>query len=127
MSRRYTIDDDGIWGDTFDVDPKWVDPRRTRTKDDWPYSYDPYFIWKDEDNFEGSHAEYNDRLQQRDHDKYEKACELVEKRFERYTREEVSEFLTAYHGKEIVATALVEGCNVSNGYPYWVFYFKEMA
>lgn len=105
----------------------WLDPRRTNDKHSHPYSYDCFYIWRD-GNLEDSHADYHDRLQQADYEKFKEVCELFpKKRFDAFTRADCSKFLTSYYGKEIVATALVEGCNVSNGYPYWVFYYKEKA
>lgn len=107
-------------------DPMWVDPQQTRNKHTYPYSYDAFYHWRDDD-LKGSHAEYHDRMQGWDSDKYEEAHKLVEgKWFHECSRDEISAFLTAYHGKECKATALAEGCNQSSGYPYWVFYYKEV-
>lgn len=102
----------------------WVDPNRTKSKSSHPYSYDAFYIWRDK-NLKDSGTVYHDRMQQWDYSKFEEACKLTEgKRFSQYNRAEVSKFLSAYFNKKIKATALVEGCNASNGYPYWIFYFK---
>ena len=109
------------------VDPKWVDPRRTRSKHSHPYNYDAYYHWR-EKNLKGAHAEYHDRMQQWDWEKYQEAFALVEdKGVTEYTRDELSAFLSAYFGRKVKAVALVEGCNHGNGYPYWIFYYREVA
>ena len=109
------------------VDPKWVDPRHTRGKHSHPYSYDAFYHWRDR-HINRAHAVYHDRMQQQDWDKYEEARELVKgKWFNECTREELSAFLSAYFDKEVKAVALVQGCNQSSGYPYWVFYYREVT
>ena len=35
-------------------------------------------------------------------------------------------FLTEYNGYKCKLIVLMEGCNVSNGYPYWIFHWKEI-
>ncbi len=37
----------------------------------------------------------------------------------------LSAFMTDYLGKKVKVTALAEGCNVSNGYPYWIIWFRD--
>lgn len=108
------------------VDPKWVDPKRTRGKHSHPYAYDAFYHWRDR-HIKRAHAVYHDRMQQWDWDKFEKARKLITgKWFYECTREELSAFLSAYFDKEIKAVALVEGCNQTSGYPYWVFYYREV-
>lgn len=111
----------------YNTDVDWVLPNRdNKTKQEAPYSYDPFYIWRD--STAGSYAIYSDRLAQNDLEKYRMAVQKAapDKRFEYYTRAEASKFMSAYTGKKIQVTALAEGCNVSNGYPYWIFWCKEV-
>jgi hypothetical protein len=39
--------------------------------------------------------------------------------------QDIEIFLSKYLEKSITLTGIEEGCNVSNGYPYWIFYYKE--
>lgn len=108
----------------FSGGPDWVDPRKRTTKSESPYGYSDFYIWRD--NLDGSGADYSDRLAQHDYDKWKEACDAVPgKRISQFTRADASKFLTVYFGRDIKATGLIEGCNVSNGYPYWVFYYKD--
>ena len=101
---------------------KWVDPRRRKSKGEYPYSYDAFYIWRD-GNLDGCSADYHDRMMGWDCDKFKTAC-IEGKRFSQYTKADCSKFLSTYFGQKTIAAALVEGCNASNGYPYWVFYYK---
>ncbi len=107
----------------------WVYPEReNRTKEEWNYSYSDHFNWRNEEREElkTAQAEYSDRMAQWGHAKFQTACATGPKQHFRYwTPAQVSKFLTAYFGKPIRAVALSEGCNVSSGYPYWVFWFRD--
>lgn len=104
----------------------WVDPSRHISKYESPYGYSDFYIWRD--NLDGSGTDYSDRLMQGDYEKWEAAREAVpKKRIAEFTRKDASKFLSAYFGRAIKATGLIEGCNVSNGYPYWVFYYKDKS
>lgn len=103
---------------------KWVDPRRTREKSSHPYSYDEFYIWRDRD-LTGSGADYSDRLAQWDYEKFRRCTAPFKKRFDHFSRADCARFLSDYFGRPIVATALVEGCNASSGYPYWIFFHKD--
>jgi hypothetical protein len=39
----------------------------------------------------------------------------------------MTSFLTAYFGKPTTAHAMAWGCNVGNGYPYWIVWFSHDA
>ena len=88
-----------------------------------------YVVWKDKNfNEEECSAVYSDRLFQWNYEKYNKCCQEVFKNQGQqfYEREpkEIEKFLGMYFEKQIKLTAIVQGCNQSSGYPYWVFYFK---
>lgn len=101
-----------------------------RTPFSHPYNYDEYVIWKDENfNKEKYSAVYSDRLYQWDWEKYNRCCQEV---FENqgqmfYQREpkEIERFLSMYFDKEIKLTAVMQGCNQSSGFPYWIFLYEE--
>jgi hypothetical protein len=107
----------------------WVFPEQSwnKTKEQSPYGYTDFYHWRtfEVGGSKGHQAVYSDRLSQWDHNAYERAWSLNKQRFEFYSQEDCSKFLTEYFGKPIIATALSEGCNPSNGYPYYVFYFQE--
>ena len=104
----------------------WVNPRDTNSKQTHPYSYSPYYIWR-VGPLANSSSSYSDRMQQWDSKKFNKACDLIKKPFGTFTREDCTKFLTEYFGEETTALGLAEGCNVSNGYPYWVFFWIKKA
>lgn len=112
------------FGNFGDID--WIDSDNTRDRHEYPYSYSAYYIWRvgSVKHKDGVDCVYDDRMRQWDSKKYEKAL-IPNKRFPEYTPKDASKFLTEYFGKPIEATALAEGCNVGNGYPYWIFYYKD--
>jgi hypothetical protein len=120
----------------------WVNPRQNNlTEDKAPYAYSEYFMWRDETKVDphkgtytawsakGVQAVYSDRLSQWDNDKFRAACDAVKTqgRIRQWSKEDATNFLTVYFGKTTTAVALAEGCNPSNGYPYWIFWFEHPA
>lgn len=112
----------------------WVDPSRTNGKDTHPYSYSEFFVFKTlpRDDVLRLAGNYSDRLWQRDVTAFEAAVIAAGKvgsgqRFDQYTARQASAFLSAYWDKPIECVALAEGCNVSNGYPYWIFWYRDAA
>ncbi|MGJ0846570.1 hypothetical protein ACR77J_07770 [Tissierella praeacuta] len=101
--------------------------RKNREK--YLYSYDPYVIWKDDYNKETSHTVYSDRLWQWDNKRFDQCCQAVwgdkSQHFGNRKPKDIEGFLILYFAKDIKLTAILEGCNVANGYPYWVFYYEE--
>jgi len=105
----------------------WVNPRYTKGKTSNPYSYSEFYLARsvpvaDVKKYDGV---YSDRLQEWNREKFEEAGKPFQKRFDQFSLKDCSAFLTAYYGKPVTAVALAEGCNVSNGYPYWIFWFKD--
>ena len=96
-----------------------------RSKHEYPYSYSAYFLWKGA-KAEGDETVYSDRMRDWDAEKFREALSKVKKRLSQLNQKEMSKFLSVYFDKKIEATALAEGCNVSNGYPYWILWFKEI-
>ena len=46
-----------------------------RTKDKYPYSYDPFVVWKTEEDVKQNNTVYSDRLKQWDYEKYSGLCQ----------------------------------------------------
>ena len=120
------------WGN--EIKNKFVDLNGNpikRTPLSWTYSYDEFVIWKDE-NFkkEECSAVYSDRLLQWSHEKFDKCCQEIFKNKGQYFSErdpkDIEKFLSLYFEKEIKLMAITQGCNTCTGYPYWVFFYKEI-
>ena len=98
----------------------------------YPYNYDDYVIWKHEDFKEGWKAVYSDRMMSWDFDKFNRCCQEVFgdrgqffDNLDERTPKDIEKFLCMYFEKEIKLTAIVQGCNQSNGNPLWVFIYEE--
>jgi hypothetical protein len=99
-----------------------------REKRDYPYSYSEFYLWGKQ--AQTDHGVYSDRLRQWSDENWKRAwgamkADGLEKRFGLFGAKDASLFLTHYYGWPVTCTALIEGCNQGNGYPYWVFYFKS--
>jgi len=105
----------------------WDGNEVERKRHDWPYSYDAYVIFKKRQEYQ--HTSYSDRLFQQDHVKYNK---LTQKHFNNNsqywndkTPEQIEAFLRDFFNKpDLELIGIMEGCNVSNGYPYWIFMYN---
>lgn len=99
-----------------------------KTKLKYPYSYDPFIVQGSPGEYECT--DYSDRLMQWNWDKF---YELSEKHFGNrdqifYDRpiDKIESFLQDYHNNPKLKLVMVsEGANVSNGYPYWIFFYKK--
>ena len=94
-----------------------------------PYNFDDYVEWKG--NYrQFDSAVYSDRLYQWDTAKYKQRYEQVFKnqgqRFDSKNVNGIEKFLSLYFGKEIELTAIMRGCNQSSGFPYWIFFYREL-
>lgn len=102
-----------------------------RTPEDYPYSYDEFFVFQSDDfDRNKASAVYSDRMMSWDFDKFAKAMSEVWKtggqQFFDKKPGDVNRFLNLFFGKEVKLTAILRGCNVSNGYPYWIFAYEEV-
>ena len=120
--------------DGYLYEPKYVDINGkaiTRTPQSHPYTYDEFVQWK-ETSFEKrkSSVLYSDRLYQWDYKKYNECCNKVFGNEGQYfysrIPEDIEKFLSLYLNESIKLTAIIQGCNPHNGYPYWVFYYKSL-
>lgn len=95
----------------------------------YPYSYDRFAVWKGEWSQTDS-AVYSDRLHQWDTKKYRECSIQVWPNgggtFSQRSPLSIEKFLSLYFEKPIKLTGIEEGCNVSNGFPYWIFYYREI-
>jgi len=98
-----------------------------RTPNEYRYSYDAYVQYKKEDKYE--HCVYSDRLLQWDYEKHNKLCknhfDNEGQYWDNRSIENIEAFLRDYYDKQdLELIGKMEGCNVSNGYPYWIFMFN---
>lgn len=102
-----------------------------RTPETHPYSYDAYVTYKSEEFQTTDHWVYDDRMRQWNWDKYHATAETVwpvktcPHYFDGKKAKDIEKFLSIYFDKKIKLTAIMKGCNVSNGYPYWIFVYRE--
>ena len=100
-----------------------------RTKADHPYGYDSHLVLRHRENVEGMCGTYSDRMEQWDYKKYYDLKQKFAPRSHGSSwngagGKEIEDFLRAYFDKpELQFIGMEEGCNVSNGYPYWVFFY----
>lgn len=102
----------------------------SRNKIEYPYSYDPYVQWKTDENEKWDSVVYSDRLLLWDFNKFNVCCQQVfgdkGQSFSNREPEKIEKFLSLYFDCSIKLIIIQEGCNVSNGYPYWIFHFKNL-
>lgn len=102
-----------------------------RTPRSHPYSYDDFVIYKSCDFKETDCMVYHDRMLQWDRKAFSDAAHEVwpeatgSQMFYGKTPMDINRFLNLYFGKEVKLTAVLRGCNVGNGYPYWIFAYTE--
>lgn len=107
----------------------------TKTPETHPYSYEPYIIFgKTNQELENGYINgsvYDDRLLQSNYNKFISLKNNILKNnsFETSTKEKIEKFLEAWYDNKyiIVLVRILKGCNVSNGYPYYVlqYHYEE--
>ena len=106
----------------------WNDNPIERTPEKYPYSYSPYVIQKRSDTYKD--CVYSDRLLQWSYNKHNELCK---KHFGNEGQlwdgrefDKIQEFLREYLDKpNLELVGIMKGCNVSSGYPYWIFMFNH--
>lgn len=102
-----------------------------RTPRSHPYSYDEFVLFKAVDFNEMDSWVYSDRMLQQNSKAFKDAVHEVwpeksgSQMFYDRKPEDLTRFLSLYFGKKVKLTAVLRGCNVSNGYPYWIFAYRE--
>lgn len=98
-----------------------------RTQGEYPYSYDPFVVYSN-DYKETDKVVYSDRLYSWDCTKYNECRNKVYKdhgqSFDVSDPGKIQEFLSLYFGRQVILTGIEQACNVSNGFPYWIFYYR---
>lgn len=125
----FGYDVDGYYGEMYlDLSGRPVE----RTPQSHPYSYSEYVLYKSEKFEQKDHMVYHDRMLQWDSVAFSKAVREVwpdkphSQMFSGKKPSDINRFLNLYFGKEVVLTAVLQGCNVGDGFPYWVFAYKEL-
>lgn len=93
-----------------------------------PYSYDPILVYKDE-NFKPGQSFYSDRMSLWDSEKLSALKEkmnLNDYCWRSPNLNELNLFISEFFNKPLKITRIVEMCNVSNGYPYWLIGYEEV-
>lgn len=94
-----------------------------------PYDFDEYVEWKGNYHKFDS-AVYSDRLYQWDTKKYNKCYQEIFKKsgqiFNGKNPDGINKFLNMYFDKDVRLTAIMRGCNISSGFPYWIFFYREL-
>ena len=126
MDERYYNRDAFLIEDgTFGWGPKDINGKNVKkTKYSHPYSYDEFVVWRGGKNDTWDEAAYSDRLQQWDWKKYEELAKEAKR--DLYKDPKVTQnFLRKYYSDPKLKLILImEGCNASNGYPYWIVFWK---
>ncbi len=101
--------------------------RVERTKKQYPYSYEPYCVYKDDYQLTDSTV-YSDRLFEWDSQKFMECYHSIwgtkSQSFNKDPKE-IEQFLSLYYGETVHITGIEIACNFSTGYPYWVFYYRK--
>lgn len=129
MDERYYEDFCG-WDNPLYFDLNGMPVERTPISH--PYSYDEFVVFKSRRFEKTDCMVYHDRMMQWSGSAFAKAvCEVwpdkpQSQMFSGKRPADINRFLNLYFGKEVELTAVLQGCNVSNGYPYWIFAYKEL-
>lgn len=112
----------------------WVDEGGDNcTPEETSYHFSPYYLFRDapkgQYGIKGTEAYYTDRLRQWDADKADRAL----KKFTNWrtrpdgdAREICQEAAEIYFGKGVKCVGYAVGGNVGNGFPYGVFYLRDI-
>jgi hypothetical protein len=126
MEHDYYMDGYNVFGMQQSQKSHYVNERDQRSKSQYPYSYSEFYLLGNRDTVKNCSADYSDRLQQWDYEKYRAACTEMGCRFDQASWDKLNKFLETYYGPGYEATGLAEGCNASNGYPYWIIWYKKI-
>jgi hypothetical protein len=95
-----------------------------------PYGYSIHIISGPIKKYTGDDlvSDYDDRLRQFYPDRWADACKLLGgNRFKGAPLSKLSKFLSYLYQKEVKCLQVFEGCNVGNGYPYFVFLSRKLS
>lgn len=105
--------------------------RVARTPWSHPYSFDEHVLWKSDDCQKTDCFVYSDRMMSWDWIKFHESMKAVWPNghghyFDSDDHADVEKFMSLYQGCPIRLTAILKGCNISNGYPYFVFGYRTV-
>jgi len=94
-----------------------------------PYDFDPHVTYLGDYQKGKGTAVYSDRLYQWDYKKFNSCCQEVfgdtGQYFDNRKPEDIERFLSLYLGTNVKLTAIQKECNVSSGFPLWVFFYEQ--
>jgi hypothetical protein len=104
--------------------------RTTMDKTQNPYSYKAFMMWNEKVKGQIYITDYSDRMYQRDSEKYNKCSQIVfgnhGQLFDHRDPKLVEKFLSLYYDKKVKLCWIEEHCNISNGYPLWLFGCQDL-
>lgn len=97
-----------------------------RDKYKHPYTYDAYVVYQKKKKYMA--VLYSDKLQQCNYNKYTQSHKEVfgdkSQGWSNESHSKIEKFLQLYNDDpSIKLVGIMEGCNVGNGYPYWIFMY----
>ena len=102
-----------------------------RTQSDHPYSYDEFVVYKNDLYRKDDGAMCSDRMRDWNPAKFRRCVAMTWPRtpdsqvFHGKKPKDVQAFIRRYLDENVVLTAILQGCNKSSGYPYWVFLYHK--
>jgi len=105
---------------------EFVPGNQAKTKNDYPYSYDPFLIYFNEKaKAKASGTIYADRMLHQDWDRHNELCRKhfgnEGQMWNNRPADKIQAFLSDWVGRPVILIANIQYCNVSNGYPHWRF------
>lgn len=109
---------------------EYDDGEPVKTKYEYPYSYDPILQYGTVESKKCDGSAYSDRMYMWNPDKFDqcfhKAFGHQSDYFSDKSPSQIQSFLREYYDNEkLVLVRVVEYCNVSNGYPCWLFQWND--
>lgn len=113
-----------IFGEEYD----WCfNDSENRSPREYPYSYSGHYLWREFDKHnvpKGIESVHSDRMMGWDYDKYKKAFHKAGFA-DNIKKEKAKEIIEIYYDGKYECVGYAIECNLSNGYPYGIFYIKE--
>ena len=104
-----------------------------RTPHTHPYNFDQHVIWISE-KFKKNKiysATYSDRMLEWDIEKFSRCSQEIfgdqKQYFDDRDPKDIENFLIKYFGHKLKLVAIEKCCNLSTGYPIWIFHFEDKS
>lgn len=104
-----------------------------RTPHTYPYNFDQHVIWISEKFKENKiySATYSDRMLEWDIEKFSRCSQEIfgdqKQCFDDRDPKDIENFLIKYFGHKLNLVAIEKCCNLSTGYPIWIFHFEDKS